>query len=73
MFAAVIKFFTPSQWLAGSVRLAAVLFCVGVSAAHADIEIIATRIWPAQDYTRLTLESRQAIRHNMFLVTIQTV
>jgi len=68
MFAAVIKFFTPSQWLAGSVRLAAVLFCVGVSAAHADIEIIATRIWPAQDYTRLTLESRQAIRHNMFLV-----
>ena len=31
-------------------------------------EITATRIWPAQDYTRLTLESKQILRHNMFSV-----
>jgi N-acetylmuramoyl-L-alanine amidase len=36
--------------------------------AQAAIDIVATRIWPAQDYTRLTLESKQAIRHNMFSV-----
>ena len=26
------------------------------------------RVWPAQDYTRLTIESKQAIRHNMFTI-----
>ena len=25
-----------------------------------------SRVWSAQDYTRLTLESKKAIRHNMF-------
>ncbi len=34
--------------------------------AHADIIVSSARVWPAQDYTRLTLESKQAIRHNMF-------
>lgn len=31
-------------------------------------EITATRIWPAQDYTRLTLESKQILHHHMFSV-----
>lgn len=30
------------------------------------ITVSAARIWPAQDYTRLTLESKHAIRYNMF-------
>ena len=34
----------------------------------AAVEITSTRIWPAQDYTRLTLEAKQSIRHNMFSV-----
>ncbi|MBI3481194.1 MAG: N-acetylmuramoyl-L-alanine amidase [Nitrosomonadales bacterium] len=34
--------------------------------AHAAIAISSARVWPAQDYTRLTLESKQAVRHNMF-------
>ena len=34
--------------------------------AHAAIAISSARVWPAQDYTRLTLESRQTIRHHMF-------
>jgi N-acetylmuramoyl-L-alanine amidase len=30
------------------------------------IAVSAARIWPADDYTRLTLESKHAIRYNMF-------
>lgn len=36
--------------------------------AYATIAVSAARIWPAQDYTRLTLESPKAIGHNMFSV-----
>lgn len=39
------------------------------SGAHAAIAVGSARVWPAQDYTRLTLESKQAIRHNMFTVS----
>jgi N-acetylmuramoyl-L-alanine amidase len=49
-------------------RLAAVLLCLWLPQAQAAIAITATRIWPAQDYTRLTLESTQAIHHHMFSV-----
>jgi N-acetylmuramoyl-L-alanine amidase len=45
--------------------LAALLWLPQASAAAS---ISSARVWPAQDYTRLTLESRQAIRHNMFSV-----
>ena len=31
-----------------------------------SIAISSARIWPAQDYTRLTLESKQPIRYNLF-------
>lgn len=34
--------------------------------AHAEIEISSARIWPAQDYTRLTLESKSPIRYTLF-------
>lgn len=44
------------------------LFLLCLPQAQAAIAISSARIWPAQDYTRLTLESRQAIRHNMFIV-----
>jgi N-acetylmuramoyl-L-alanine amidase len=33
--------------------------------AHAAIAVHATRVWPAQDYTRLTLESAQPIRYSV--------
>ncbi len=33
--------------------------------ALADIAISSARVWPAQDYTRLTIESKQAIRYNL--------
>ncbi|GAB1232935.1 N-acetylmuramoyl-L-alanine amidase [Ferrigenium sp. UT5] len=34
--------------------------------AQAEVTISAVRLWPAQEYTRLTLESKQAISYNMF-------
>lgn len=53
------------QYRIQSLLLLALLW---IQPALAAIEITATRIWPAQDYTRLTLESKQAIRHHIFSV-----
>jgi N-acetylmuramoyl-L-alanine amidase len=36
--------------------------------AQAAIGISAVRVWPAQDYTRITIESSQAIRYNQFSI-----
>ena len=38
------------------------------TAAFAANEVVSARIWPAQDYTRLTLESKQPIAHTMFSI-----
>ena len=37
-----------------------------IPTAFAEVAITSARIWPAQDYTRLTLESKQPIRYNLF-------
>ncbi len=49
-------------------KLAAVLCLLWLPHAQAAITISSTRVWPAQEYTRLTLESKQPIRYNMFTV-----
>jgi len=54
MFNAVIKILTLLLWLPS------------VSAA---IDISSTRVWPAQEYTRITIESKQAIAHNHFTIS----
>jgi N-acetylmuramoyl-L-alanine amidase len=36
--------------------------------SDADAQIVSSRIWPARDYTRLTLESKSAVKHSMFTV-----
>ena len=36
--------------------------------AQATIVISSARVWPAQEYTRLTLESKQPIHYNLFTV-----
>src|SRR5437763_15432474 len=46
--------------------LAAVLL-VAVPAMSAE-KIIASRVWPAQEYTRVTFESARAIKHQFFFV-----
>ncbi len=51
------------------VALAAVLLSqIVVAAARAADTVSAIRIWPAQEYTRVTFESRAPIRHSLILV-----
>lgn len=49
-----------------ALRLTALLCLLWLPPAFAEIAIASARIWPAQDYTRLTLESKQPIRYNLF-------
>jgi N-acetylmuramoyl-L-alanine amidase len=49
-----------------ALRLAALLCLLWLPSAFAEIAVTSARIWPAQDYTRLTLESKQPIRYNLF-------
>jgi N-acetylmuramoyl-L-alanine amidase len=49
---------------AGGRILAFLLALFFLGAAHA--QVLATRIWPAPDYTRITLESKEAIKHSVF-------
>ncbi len=37
--------------------------------AFAEVAITSARIWPAQDYTRITLESKQPVRYNLFTLS----
>ena len=53
-------------------RLAALIGCLLVSLhgapALAQEQIVATRIWPARDYTRVTFESKQPLKYELFTV-----
>ncbi len=49
-----------------TLRIFTLLIILWLPQSHAAIVVTSSRIWPAQDYTRLTLESKQAIRYNMF-------
>ena len=51
-----------------ALRLAALLCLLWIPAAFAEIAISSARIWPAQDYTRLTLESKRPIHYNLFTI-----
>ena len=44
----------------------AATFFVSIAALAADTLVSSTRVWPAPDYTRVTIESQQQIRHKLF-------
>ena len=46
--------------------LVALAFFLGVSGAQA--QVVSTRIWPAKDYTRVTLESKAELKYQLFSV-----
>ena len=56
--------------LKNAVSLITLFFCccAWLPTANAAIFISSARIWPAQEYTRLTLESKQEIRYKQFLL-----
>jgi len=49
--------------------LAALLFLTWLPQAGAAVIVKSARLWPAQDYTRLTLESSRQISFNMFTLS----
>ena len=49
--------------------LAAAAAALAAAAAFAaDTLVTSTRVWPAPDYTRITIESKQPIRHKFFSI-----
>ena len=57
------------KFLASIVRIGFLCFAFAQPAcAQPTIKISATRIWPAAEYTRITLESKQPINFNHFMV-----
>lgn len=51
-----------------AVKLIALFLSLWLPHAQAAINISSVRVWPAQDYTRLTLESKQPIHYNLFII-----
>jgi len=52
----------------GLARRGLVALALFVGAVTAQAQIVSTRIWPAKDYTRVTLESKAQIRFELFVV-----
>ena len=46
--------------------LIAVTLALAIPAYATEIAVTATRVWPAPDYTRVTIESQQPVRHTLF-------
>jgi N-acetylmuramoyl-L-alanine amidase len=41
---------------------------LGISPVQAEVSISAVRVWPAQDYTRITLESKKPVPYTQFMI-----
>src|SRR5438128_1939784 len=57
--------------LAGFLKLAVLALALLVAAAlpaFAAEKVLASRVWPAQEYTRVTLESAKPVAHQFFFV-----
>jgi N-acetylmuramoyl-L-alanine amidase len=55
--------------LGGTIGLWAVLALVlAFTVGAAQAQVLSTRIWPAKDYTRLTIESKEAIQYTIFSI-----
>src|SRR3979409_2143772 len=61
----------PRGTLARLLTLAALAIALlaGTAAGLASEKIVASRVWPAHEYTRVTLESSHALKHQFFFVT----
>jgi N-acetylmuramoyl-L-alanine amidase len=59
-----VRFPSKFNWLSMAGLLLPLLF----HSAWADIKVSSTRVWPAQEYTRLTLESSVPIQYSVSIV-----
>ncbi len=46
----------------------AIALIAGSASSWAGEQIVSSRVWPAQEYTRVTLESAHAVKHQFFFV-----
>jgi N-acetylmuramoyl-L-alanine amidase len=51
-----------------ALRFIPLLCLLSIPSAFAEIAVSSARIWPAQDYTRITLESKQPISYKLFTI-----
>ncbi len=52
----------------GKLELVLLVFACAAGSAGAAERIAAVRVWPAQDYTRITIESERPLQHELLLV-----
>ena len=57
-----------SHWVPFALLVALLLAAFYPSFALSDTQIASTRLWPAKEYTRVTIEAASAIRHAVFTV-----
>ncbi|HEY8353460.1 MAG TPA: N-acetylmuramoyl-L-alanine amidase [Methylophilaceae bacterium] len=59
----------PDRSIIRHIRLwLSVTFLLLAGTAQAALNITATRVWPAPDYTRITFEAKQPIQHSMIML-----
>ncbi len=59
---------SANPWLPFAVLVALLLAALYPSLALANTQIASTRLWPAKEYTRVTIEAASSIRHSVFTV-----
>jgi len=57
-----------TPWFAFAVLVALLLVALYPSLALSNTQVASTRLWPAKEYTRVTIESGSAIRYSVFAV-----
>ena len=62
-------YMTLNRMFRETIRFCLMLLFGLISAAHADNTVIATRVWPALDYTRITLESSKPFVYKMQVIS----
>ena len=58
----------PGRFAHAFWRSLAFLLALACVAGEACAEVLAARLWPAPEYTRLTLETKEALRYTLFTV-----
>ena len=68
MFSWISKWLTPSAFHKALRAVCFMFFPLISFPVDAATQVSSVRVWPAQDYTRLTIESNAPIAHNLFTI-----
>jgi len=59
----------PLPWVPFAVLVVMLLAALYPTFALSNTQVASTRLWPSQEYTRVTIEAASSIRHSVFSVT----